>query len=156
MARKLYSAMIFSWNGAELTTVHGKTVSASDVNSLFKRNMNLYDADGLFDTKTIETSSGTNQTCNIGGDTLRFDGVSNSEYDIAKGEWHKISFEIYTDVNKVVYYLDGVRIYEADSGTLDIAAVKTNSIQFEPRFRDVDVMFDNVLSAKVVKTYSAQ
>lgn len=157
MARKLYSAMIFSWNGAELTTVHGKTVSASDVNSLFKRNMNLYDADGLFDTKTIETSSGTNQTCNIGGDTLRFDGVSNSEYDIAKGKWHKISFEIYTDVNKVVYYLDGVRIYEADySGTLDITAVKTNSIQFEPRFRDVDVMFDNVLSAKVVKTYSAQ
>ena len=88
---------------------------------------------------------------------MRFDGVTTSDYDIAKGEWHEICFEIYTDVNKIVYYLDGNRIYEADyTGDLDISAVKTNSVQFEPRFREVDVMFDNALSAKIEKTYSAQ
>ena len=60
-------------------------------------------------------------------------------------------------MKKIVYYVDGVRVAETDyTGELDIASVKTNSLQFEPRFREVDASFDNVLSAKIAKAYSAE
>lgn len=155
-AKQLYAAMIFSWNGADLATVAGKTTSTTETNSLFKRNMTLYDNDGVYTEATFETSSGTNATYKTGGDTLRIDGATTSDYDIAKGEWHNICFEIYTDVNKLVYYVDGNVAFETSySGTVDISAVKTTSIQLEPRLRNADFMFDNVFSGKIAKEYVA-
>ena len=149
--------MILSWNGADLVTASSKTTSAAALNALFKRNIVLHDSDGVFETKTIETSSGTQAECRTGGDTLRFDGVNSSDANISMGEWHEIKYEIYTDVKKIVYYVDGVRVAETDyTGELDIASVKTNSLQFEPRFREVEASFDNVLSAKIAKAYSAE
>ena len=155
--KKAYTAMILSWNGADLASVASYNTSSAVTNALLKRNIVLHDSDGVFETKTIETSSGTQSECRTGGDTLRFDGVSAGDGDISMGEWHEIKYEIYTDVKKIVYYVDGVRVAETDyTGELDIASVKTNSLQFEPRFREVDASFDNVLSAKIAKAYSAE
>ena len=153
-ARNAYSAIIFSWNGADLTTVASNTTSTAATQALLKQNMMLIDADGQFEENTFEVSSGTNTTYKTGGDTLRFEGAKTG--DIAKGEWHNICYEVYTDVNKVIYYLDGVAVHTATFGaTIDISAVQTNSIQFEPRFRDASFMLDNVFCGKIAKEYVA-
>ena len=154
IARNAYSAMIFSWNGANLATVASKTTSTAATQAFLKLNMMLVDADGQFEEKTVESSAGTNTTYKTGGDTLRFEGAKTG--DIAKGEWHNICYEIYTDVNKVICYLDGVAVYTTSfSVTVDISAVQTNSIQFEPRFRDASFMIDNVFSGKIAKEFVA-
>ena len=160
-AKKLYSAMIFMWNSQDLATAAGKTASATSLNPLLKANMVLYDEDGNFVEETFETgvSNGVTQsgTYKTGGDVLRFEGVTDNTYDIKQGEWHNFCYEIYTDVNKVVCYIDGVAVHEYSINTsIDISAVNTNSVQFEPRFRDADFMFDNIFSGKVKKEYKAQ
>ena len=160
-AKNLYSAMILMWNTQDLSSAASGTASATSLNPPFKSNMMIYDNDGEYVEKTFETgvSGGVTQTgtYKTGGDVLRFEGAKNADSNIEKGEWHNICYEIYTDVNKVVCYIDGVAVYEYSfSSTLDISTIQTNSIQFEPRFREADFMLDNIFSGKIKKEYKAQ
>lgn len=94
-------------------------------------------------------------TDSIGGDSLREQHTDNA-YDMKVGEWHNICYEIYTDVNKAVFYMDGVAVATWDISSIDISTINAMSIRSENRFKGYDIYLDDFCCTKTAKEYKAQ
>ncbi len=130
------TGIVLQWNKEPISG--GKFVA--DLTSMHKVSVLSVDSDATLDEK------------NVGGDALRFFG--SGENDLKKDVWYNICYELYTDVNKGVLYINGVAVHTFDISELAIADVNSFSFEMQHRFRN-KVYFDNVYCGKIAKEYVA-
>ncbi|MBO5010651.1 MAG: hypothetical protein J6D20_08150 [Clostridia bacterium] len=144
---KLFAGFSIYWNKAGFDSVNSvndmnKAVPGSAGNIL--SHINLYDNDGQYD------ESGN------GGDAIRESHDKLGEFDIPKGEFHNICYEVYTDVKVIKFYVDGTFVCEWTSD-FDVSAADINTVSFSFNYRLADVIFwfDDLYSGKIAKEYVA-
>ena len=104
---------------------------------------------------------GTLDANNDGGDVVRAPkstGDANDKPDdMAKNTWYNVCFEVYTDSNKVVLYINGEAVATYTISTAFAASdINTVAINFTHRFKGVEFQIDNVFAGTVNKEYKAQ
>jgi len=126
------------WNKELISAVSGKNISA--LTKQHRVDVYSIDSDAILDEN------------NVGGDALRFFGSGAN--DLKKDVWYNICYELYTDVNKGILYIDGVAVHTFNISEMNIADVNTFSFHMEWRFRN-EVYFDNVYCGRIEKDYVA-
>ena len=126
------------WNKELISGVNGKNIS--QLTNKHRINVSSIDSDAILDEN------------NVGGDALRFFGTGAS--DLKKDVWYNVCYELYTDVNKGILYIDGVAVHTFNISEMNIGDVNTFSFHMEWRFRN-EVYFDNYYGARISKTYVA-
>ena len=126
------------WNKELISSVSGKNIG--QLTNLHRINVSSIDSDAVLDAN------------NVGGDALRFFGTGAN--DLKKDVWYNICYELYTDVNMGILYVDGVAVHTFSISDINIDDVNTFSFHMEWRFRN-EVYFDNYYGARISKTYVA-
>ena len=102
-----------------------------------------------------DTTLTTNDLGTYGGDAIRLPGATDKAHDILPNKWYRITYEVYTDVNTAVLYVDGKVASVMNVGVKDIDNFNTISFVWDWRARNYEMMFDNVCGARIVKEYVA-
>ncbi|MBR3806482.1 MAG: hypothetical protein IKJ13_06580 [Clostridia bacterium] len=97
-----------------------------------------------------------NANGNYGSDALRLPGATDKTYDILPNTWHRITYEVYTDVGKLVVYFDGNVVSVSNAGSAATSVDNINSISFtwDWRVRNCEMMFDNMVGVKIEKQFT--
>ena len=132
------NALYFVWTDLVSTDVHGKLYNEiASTNRFGATNFNMIETD-----TTVAT----------GGDGFRH-AKSTDDLDFTLGTWHNVCFEYYVDEAKYIFYLDGVKVVEWSLTISEEAFdnIQTIAVATMDRFRDCEVLFDNVFCGKITK-----
>lgn len=140
----------FLMNSNDLASATGK--SYNTLTKTLQKIVQTIDLDGV---KAYDATS-TKYKSAKGENALRLPGVTDSKYDLVANTWYRITYEVYTDVNTCLVYIDGVCVGSFDTATgKTVADYNTASLMFDARFRNVEFYVDNVCGAKIKKEYKA-
>ncbi|MBQ8583038.1 MAG: hypothetical protein IJ488_00310 [Clostridia bacterium] len=140
----------FLMNSDDLTSSSGK--SYNTLTKTLQKGVQTIDLDGV---KAYDETS-TKYKSAKGENALRLPGVTDSKYDLLANTWYRITYEVYTDANTCLVYIDGVCVGSFATATgKTVADYNTASLMFDARFRNVEFYVDNVCGAKICKEYKA-
>ena len=89
----------------------------------------------------------------IGGDAFRLPSSNGKKVDLLPDTWYNICFEIYTDVNKMLIYVDGELASIVNLGDKNIDEFNTFTMMLDGRLWRIEASLDNMFSGKVAKDY---
>ncbi len=141
--------MYLAWCTNEYNSSTAPTVAYGSLSKKWNTTWSSVDLDGTLDENKD------------GGDVVRVPKSTNDANDkpddMAKNTWYNVCFEVYTDSNAVVLYINGEAVATYTYSTaFTVSDVNTVAINFTHRFKGVEIQFDNVFAGTVNKEYKAQ